>query len=97
MRVLLLFLLIFSIEAYIVKRRKRPLKPSHNKIKDSIFTFVKRMGHDYQHCSTFMGYQWAPGSGDEERKCFVSIIKEKDETKLQQFLEYLRIVNLENK
>lgn len=85
---MMLFLILFVfVEGFIQQRSQSKI------IKDSIFTYIKRMGHDYQHCATYMGYDWTPGSGKEERKCFVSLIKENDTKKLQSFLDFLEIFN----
>lgn len=81
---LLLLLFLFLVES---KRSEIDV------IKDQIFLRENNMGHQYIFCAQYMNYEYTPGSGLEQSKCRIAIIKCKSLKKLRGFLDYIQVLN----
>ena len=86
------FLFLFILISFGFHLKRKIVHTSEIRtIKDNIFNYIDRMGNHFEHCSEFLGYSFNPNSNNEQNKCFVSIIKEKDSKKLQVFLDFLQM------
>ncbi len=86
------YLFLFVLISYSFHLKNKIVHTSELRIiKDNIFSYMDRMGHNFEHCSEYLGYPFDPNSGNEQSKCFISIIKEKEPKKLQLFLDFLQM------